>query len=94
MRAKRHHLAGGNITFPIAKGPPLDGNLLAASPASSARLTAWEMAALLENSLCAFTFQDFICLNIGVGSPERPKGAEYTVLLQRRDESFLEAATS
>lgn len=93
MRAKRHHLAGGNITFPIAKGHPLDGNLLAASPASSARLTAWEMAALLENSLCAFTFQDFIYLNIGVGSPERPKGAEYTVLLQR-DESFLEAATS
>lgn len=86
-------MAGGNITFPIAKGHPLDGNLLAASPASSARLTAWEMAALLENSLCAFTFQDFICLNIGVGSPERPKGAEYTVLLQR-DESFLEAATS
>ena len=86
-------MAGGNITFPIAKGPPLDGNLLAASPASSARLTAWEMAALLENSLCAFTFQDFIYLNIGVGSPERPKGAEYTVLLQR-DESFLEAATS
>lgn len=86
-------MAGGNITFPIAKGPPLDGNLLTASPASSARLTAWEMAALLENSLCAFTFQDFICLNIGVGSPERPKGAEYTVLLQR-DESFLEAATS
>lgn len=86
-------MAGGNITFPIAKGHPLDGNLLAASPASSARLTAWEMAALLENSLCAFTFQDFIYLNIGVGSPERPKGAEYTVLLQR-DESFLEAATS
>lgn len=86
-------MAGGNITFPIAKGPPLDGNLLTASPASSARLTAWEMAALLENSLCAFTFQDFIYLNIGVGSPERPKGAEYTVLLQR-DESFLEAATS